>query len=1006
MATVAETKQEGRPKDAVKTPQSRQAGTDAGRILAAPLGAKLLGQEMRADLYVRNGFRLLGVSACADRQTVLKAAARLQTMVRISPKAISRFAIGTGYDHELEKGEIQLSVSRLQDPRHRIVQEVFWPHVANGAFAAICQSGQLTSPEVLAKLEALAEASDSDRERAQTRHALAVAFHNLALAGEIGWLIGESMWDAAPWGKALAFWGQVISEEPFWEYLRERATAFADPRLRPADIDQIRSELPSVVLGFNLVLGRHYAQSNDAELCRNHLDLMAKAGLPVDAVNACLRSAVKSLAVMRLEPLVRRAEDPFGAASASVPENHCPKCGNPLYAIEDESGTRVRSLCRFCDVEPKICPNCGKGLPKPTARACKSCKSRWTTKIGRGKEREPAAAGAKLSRLRFDEIYRPILDEAFAVRDHLTGELGLDPELVARSEFDRICEAILDAVNSKIDYDNPNRGRDILYSILITRQLLSLPLSTHVRRKIERSLRSDRRILYRGFEVPSEMDVAECWFAEGEEADPDASLLFHYHKITNREVNVDVLQGSAGVRVSYESRQVLVPRSARAQAVHEGKSVDKTTSRRTDSKDSLFAPPSSDSPPPFAFGTREQAGSILDVLEYCSKHWKQASKYLADGSLPDWFNQRGQTALAAKLRACAQDKPDRKEALAALRTAAAAEVDDAAMTATIEADRQVQEKESEAAENKRSVETQKAAELRAYDEDVAGRRTELEADVGAARAQRNSDCEKERQEANAAAERERVAAAGPISEAEEKHARGASRHRGMRGVLRWELPFGSVGVGCGVAAARLVPADVLARVNVSGLPPEVTPGIIVCVVGGAVLGGVALIGANAVRAVVCAALARPLKKLERDRDRRCARALDAGQAKVAEIAAAVDPQIAKLESELQDIARGRTQIVQAVADKLGQISSGCETAVRGFRKACSQRKRELEQRLTACLAVKSKSDASDFPALKKAKSNGYKSGKEPSSAAMQMSYSEEQEARSKLQMAMRLTGRL
>jgi len=106
-----------------------------------------------------------------------------------------------------------------------------------------------------------------------------------------------------------------------------------------------------------------------------------------------------------------------------------------------------------------------------------------------------------------------------------------------------------------------------LYCLLTTKKLLTLPVTPGMRRKLEQSKRSDTEILYRDFITsPDEIDPTRCWFADDEEADPAASLEFPIYKITNREVTVNSLQGSAGISVKWLTRKVLVPRSRLAAA--------------------------------------------------------------------------------------------------------------------------------------------------------------------------------------------------------------------------------------------------------------------------------------------------------------------------------------------------------------------------------------------------------------------------------------------------------
>ena len=174
-------------------------------------------------------------------------------------------------------------------------------------------------------------------------------------------------------------------------------------------------------------------------------------------------------------------------------------------------------------------------------------------------------ASGKFTRQQFDKICTPLLDEAFAIHRYLVDDLRLSHELAQQTEFDRLGEKIISAIDTKVDYDNDDRERSILNGMLLTKRMLRLPMSSHVRRRLEASLRSDTEILYRGYgPSPTNLDLTKCWFMEGEEADPDASILIPVYRITNRSVEVNVNEGSAGVRLSYSQRRLLIPRSARA----------------------------------------------------------------------------------------------------------------------------------------------------------------------------------------------------------------------------------------------------------------------------------------------------------------------------------------------------------------------------------------------------------------------------------------------------------
>jgi hypothetical protein len=129
-----------------------------------------------------------------------------------------------------------------------------------------------------------------------------------------------------------------------------------------------------------------------------------------------------------------------------------------------------------------------------------------------------------------------------------------------------------------VSYEGDQRERNILYSALLVKRLLALPLSTGLRRKFEHGLRDDDRQLYSRFGLNAEQcpEATRCFFAEGAEADPEASLLVPMYRVTGREVQVNHAQGSGGISVSYETRRLLIPCSTVAAAAKKGQVVIET----------------------------------------------------------------------------------------------------------------------------------------------------------------------------------------------------------------------------------------------------------------------------------------------------------------------------------------------------------------------------------------------------------------------------------------------
>lgn len=459
---------------------------EAARLMATPFTNRLLGIDLTPELYARNGFRLVGTPAYADRSRVESESQKFRNIYKLDSAAALNACIQTGCEQHIRFDDILASLAKLLEPRQRLLCEIFWPHVAENLFAHIKKEKHLASPSVVQTINASAKTNGLDG--TLLTHALAIAHQNLALSHELAFATGQAEWSESHWQQSLACWAQVLSSTHFWNYLRQRAKSFDDPRLKPDDVETLQLQLPVAVLGFNTVFARAYAKAEQMPVCARHLALITQSKLPEAAKREAITTVVKALMAARLEPLIQR----------------------------------------------------------------------MTSAILEAKD--------KFSREKFERICAPIVDEALAVHGYLLNDLGLE-DAVEMAEFDRLCETIVNGMDTKINYDNDDRQRSILYCLLTTKKLLALPVSPAMRRKLEQSKRSDTEILYRDFVAsPDEIDPTRCWFVEDEEADPASSLEFPIYKITDREVTVNSLQGSAGISVNYQKRKILVPRSRMAAA--------------------------------------------------------------------------------------------------------------------------------------------------------------------------------------------------------------------------------------------------------------------------------------------------------------------------------------------------------------------------------------------------------------------------------------------------------
>ena len=482
--------------------QSR-LGMDSDRVLSSKLGVRVLRTDVCADLYAQNGFRFVGIPACSDKNALEAAAQQMRNACRLSPRAGQKSAIQLGYDEHWEYESPMDFVSRLRDPGQRIVCELFWPHL-DGAFEHIKRQRRLGVTEAVATLELLAQ-QNNGRESILAAHSLAVIYHNEALAGELRFALRRAEWPRQHWVKALQYWAQVIASDEFWSYIEERVHGYDDIRVRAADIETMRRQLPEAVMAFNVLFARLYARARAAGPCNSHLSIVSESHFDESAKESSLVSCLRQMTNGQLDPLIRRAKD----------------------ASEDLTEDTANS----------------NGEAKPAAK-------------------EKGAKPERLSRDEFHKVYGRILDQARAVQRYLTEEIKLSQHLVSLAEFDQLVDAVQQALSNRLDYSGDHRVRNLLYSMLMVKQLLELPLSGGARRRLEQTLRDDKKALYGDFDS-QELEPATCWFQAGEDADPDASVVVSVYKIVRVQ----------GISVQWQTRQLLIPRSKIVREIHGGGAV-------------------------------------------------------------------------------------------------------------------------------------------------------------------------------------------------------------------------------------------------------------------------------------------------------------------------------------------------------------------------------------------------------------------------------------------------
>ncbi len=510
------------------------------RLLSKPFGVSIMGIAVDGNLYAQNSFRFLGASANVDDDSLERAIQRVCQLQELSRAAMDRMAIHLGYDAHLGIQNVADCVTRLNGPQWRTFCEIFWPHVNGTVLATAKKEGCLTNQAVV---EELVRQRTIGHSPMLTEHAMAIVYHNLALTEEIEFLTGQrDQWPQEHWTQCLTCWANTLATRDFWDYVRTRVADRA-PLVKPEDVDdQLVADVANAVLGFNSLLATTYARTGQQDIYREHQGLITSSGLAQPIIDNRLTVIVQGLTQHQLEPLVQRAKNPEGqeyfemdpALRASPPE-----------AAGDYP-----------------CPRCGYSFAWDTT-ACAYCGFSTTGAIASARPPKVFPAAGKTSWRDFAHFYDPLVCEAEALCRLLGGRLGVRDDLVRRAGFDALCGAILDATHGRIDYTQ-EREPAIFYSLVTGKRMSRLPLSPATRRTILQSAQSDVRCLYGPISVPADLDLGQCWFLEGEPADPESSILIPVHKILCETIRI----------VRYESCHILVPRSRVTKARHEGQIRD------------------------------------------------------------------------------------------------------------------------------------------------------------------------------------------------------------------------------------------------------------------------------------------------------------------------------------------------------------------------------------------------------------------------------------------------
>ncbi|GAA1028731.1 MULTISPECIES: hypothetical protein [Amycolatopsis] len=347
-------------------------GANEGRGRAA---AARVREVATPELYRRNPFRIVGLTATATRREVRERRLRVLGVLEVGG------ATPDGVPADATVDEVRAAFDALGNAEHRLVDEVFWTWGLPSDCGCPLQLHQKHDNAVAAYAAAL----DAEADRTDD--------HPTPL-----------------WTEAGRCWGAVLRSESFWRHLNHRVEKLGDRRLDESTVDGMRLALPDALLaplievaarsaeprrftGYLAVFGadRHAVEDARAAIAdgtyRRAESLLKDLRGELDGNRA---EAAAWRAVEETQPLFDRLEEVVPRAefrrTASLSESIAVVANNIGVALADAGGgtglvREVFAVARRCSRDPETLEAVARNEIAATAYV-----------PSRPPEREPSAA--------------------------------------------------------------------------------------------------------------------------------------------------------------------------------------------------------------------------------------------------------------------------------------------------------------------------------------------------------------------------------------------------------------------------------------------------------------------------------------------------------------------------------------------------------------------------------------------------------------------------------------
>jgi hypothetical protein len=260
-------------------------------------------QEIGADLYRANAFRVLGLNASARLKQAKRRAAMLVAMIDSGDQESLEAYVEVKITDAPDEPAVRAASHRLESPEARLRDEVFWFRDAD--------SEALDLQDAILLQTWLEQEFLNDEEGETATHNLAVFFHLIALEieAEIASGVRSELYPAysadaqVAWGEALRRWQHLAKSDAFGTWLSERIETVGATRLDEQTQDVLKDLARFGPLSQIVTLAFDYGRDDRPDDTNRLRNLAINGGYSEDDVNSAAETVLQDRADKLLQSL-------------------------------------------------------------------------------------------------------------------------------------------------------------------------------------------------------------------------------------------------------------------------------------------------------------------------------------------------------------------------------------------------------------------------------------------------------------------------------------------------------------------------------------------------------------------------------------------------------------------------------------------------------------------------------------------------------------------------------